>query len=68
MRGVIDGLHKSSIPEENMEIPAKEMISYFFICENDPACVVQRRLEGEASQVVVVLEVDVIPLHHQSRP
>lgn len=51
-----------------MEIPAKEMISYFFICENDPACVVQRRLEGEASQVVVVLEVDVIPLHHQSRP
>lgn len=51
----------------NMEIPDKEKLSYFFICENNPACVVQRRLEGEASQVVVVLEVDVIPLHHQSR-
>lgn len=49
--------------EENMEIPN----SYFFICEHNPACVVQRRLEGETSQVVVVLEVNVIPLHHQSR-
>lgn len=53
--------------EENMEIPDKEKLSYFFICEHNPARVVQRRLEGEASQVVVVLEVDVIPLHHQSR-
>lgn len=40
---------------------------YFFIRENDPSCTVQRRLEGEAPQVVVVLQVDVIPLHHQSR-
>lgn len=53
--------------EENLEMLDKEKLSYFFICENNPACVVQRRLEGEASQVVVVLEVDVIPLHHQSR-
>lgn len=52
--------------EVNMEILDKEKLSYFFICEDDPACIVQRRLEGEASQVVVVLKVDVIPLHHQS--
>lgn len=60
---MINTLHKSQMLEENMEIPD----SYFFICEHNPACVVQRGLEGETSQVVVVLEVDVIPLHHQSR-
>lgn len=37
-----------------------------FICKNYPAGVVQRRLEGEASQVVVVLQVDMVPLNHQS--
>lgn len=37
-----------------------------FICKNNPAGVVQRRLEGEASQVVAVLQVDMVPLNHQS--
>ena len=40
---------------------------HLFVCKDNPACVVQRGLEGEASQVVVILEVDVVPLHHQSR-
>lgn len=37
------------------------------VCKHDPARVVQRGLEGEAPQVVVVLQVDVVPLHHQGR-
>lgn len=53
--------------EVNMEIRDKLKPPYFFIRENDPSCTVQRRLEGEAPQVVVVLQVNVIPLHHQSR-
>lgn len=44
------------------------MSTDLFVGKNNPARVVQCCLEGEASQVVVVLQVDVVPLHHQSRP
>lgn len=43
-------------------------IQHLFVSKDDPPGVVQRGLEGEAPQVVAVLQVNVVPLHHQSRP
>lgn len=37
-----------------------------FVGEDDASIVVQCGLEGEAAQVVIVLEVDMVPLDHQS--
>lgn len=39
---------------------------HLFVGEDDPTSLVQCGLEGETSQAVVVLQVDVVPLHNQS--
>lgn len=44
-----------------------KLLTHLLVGKDNPAGVVKRRLEGETAQVVVVLQVDVVPLNHQGR-
>lgn len=43
----------------------KKKKSHLFVCKHNASVAVQNSLEGERSQIDVVLEVNAVPLNHQ---
>lgn len=63
----LSGVVGQQPPCRSARAPQTPRGPHLLVGKDDPAGVVQRGLEGEAAQVVVVLQVDVVPLHHQGR-